>query len=108
MSHALKFGLVGALLPLLIVVTLTLLGGALIAIGVPIGFTIIYCLLGVASLISGFLVELLGLSFSTIEGGGSPTLEAQLLALIFVTLLFATVGAFYGYRIGRTLDSRVR
>jgi hypothetical protein len=65
-----------------------------------IGMITILPLLAIASILGGFIGELLNIvlpiNLKLVEGGGSPTLITQLLALIVYIVLGALIGWFYG------------
>lgn len=103
MRRPIKYGLIGAILPVGVVLFLSAIGWTLMVAGISFGFMITYALLIMASLIGGTVIEFLGLSVSTVEGGGTPTFDVQLLALAVVMLVGGVIGAIYGLRFRKGL-----
>ena len=79
------------------------IGALSFLVGLPqIGMLTILPLLAIASILGGFIGELLNIvlpiNLKLVEGGGSPTLITQLLALIVYIALGTLIGWFYGKR----------
>ena len=80
-----------------------LIGALSFLVGLPqIGMLTILPLLVIASILGGYIGELLNIvlpiNLKLVEGGGSPTLTTQLLALIVYIVFGTLIGWFYGNR----------
>ena len=102
------YWLKGMLFPILVLFIAIIVGGLSIILGLGtqfqvfswIGFIIMYVLSALSIYVGGAIAEILNyalpIEIRVSEGGGSPTLEVQLITIVSFIILGGIIGWFYG------------